>query len=267
MNGGEALRGIRERLGLTLRDVERASQRLAEKYGNPEYSLAISRVSDIETKGVLPTLFRLYSFAVIYRCDVCELLAAYGINSGNTLEDAAGLDIPRTHKSDPSLTLQDVRVPVGIDPAFDQKSTANVGRMIMRWGAVPYAMLSRFESAEYTYGYIGSEDFTMYPLLLPGTFVQVDEQKRKIVDRQWRSEYERPIYFLETREGYVCCWCERDAHRITLISHPLSPVKNRVLSFERDVDVVGQVVAVAMRLDQWKPVSDATQPRALEEPS
>ena len=121
MNGGEALRGIRERLGLTLRDVERASQRLAEKYGNPEYTLAISRVSDIETKGVLPTLFRLYSFAVIYRCDVRELLAAYGINLGNTLEDAAGLDIPRTHKSDPSLTLQDVRVPVGIDPAFDSK--------------------------------------------------------------------------------------------------------------------------------------------------
>lgn len=265
MSGGETLRNIRERLGLTLRDVERASQQLAEKYGNSEYLLTISRVSDIETKGVLPTLFRLYSFAAIYRQDIDELLAVYGIRTSNILEDAGVLDIPSTHKSDINRMLKDVRVPVGIDPAFDPRSTANIGRMIMEWGAVPYTLVSQFESAEYTYGYIGTEDFTMYPLLLPGTFIQVDEKKTRVADGPWRAEYERPIYFVETRDGYVCCWCERTGDRITLLSHPLSPVRNRVLRYEQDVDVVGQVVAIAMRLDRWRPLNGGTRPQAPEE--
>lgn len=260
MSGGDNLRAIRERLGLTLRDVEKASQRLSEKYGNSEYLLTISRVSDIETKGVLPTLFRLYSFAVIYRYDLHELLSIYGIAIRNLAGDAAEVEIPRTHKCDPAVSLSDVRVPVRVDPGFDPRSTTNIGRMIMKWGAVPYSMVSQFESTDYTYGYIGLKDLTMYPLLLPGTFVQVNIKKTRIAEQPWRSEYERPIYFLETRDGYVCCWCERDGERIILLSHPLSPVKSRAVHFEQDVDVVGQVVAIAMRLEEWAPLTDAQQP-------
>ncbi len=96
--------------------------------------------------------------------------------------------------------------------------------MVEQWGSVPLAYLAKFSGEKYTYGYIGSEDFTMYPLLPPGTFLQVDESRNKVVAGMWRSELERPIYFVETREGYTCCWCSLKGDQIVLQPHPLSPV-------------------------------------------
>jgi len=91
----------------------------------------------------------------------------------------------------------------------------------------------------------------MYPLILPGSFVQVDESRNVITMKVWRSEFERPIYFVETRQGFVCAWCELSASMLTLKSHPMSPVPSRVLRLGSDAEIIGQVVGVAMRLDQW----------------
>ncbi|MGO9689439.1 MAG: hypothetical protein ACLP2X_12975, partial [Syntrophobacteraceae bacterium] len=95
---------------------------------------------------------------------------------------------------------------------------------------------------------IGNEDFTMYPILPPGSFVQVDESRRRVVERQWRSEYERPIYFVETRDGFTCCWCSFRLNSLVLQPHPLSPVQVRVLKHPQEAEVIGQVVGVAMRI-------------------
>ncbi len=67
---GLNLRGLRERLGLTMREVESASVRIAERHGNDEFTVSPSRLSDIETKGLVPSIFRLYSLAIIYRSDL-----------------------------------------------------------------------------------------------------------------------------------------------------------------------------------------------------
>jgi hypothetical protein len=110
------------------------------------------------------------------------------------------------------------------------------------------AFLSQLADSKYTYGYVGTEDWTMYPLILPGSFVQIDEARNKVRDEVWRSEYERPIYFVETREGYLCGWCS--LHRETLIvqGHPLSPATVRIFRHPQEAEVVGQVVGVAMQL-------------------
>ena len=47
--------------------------RIAARHGNEEFFLGPSRLSDIETKGVIPNLYRLYSLAIIYRQDVRDL--------------------------------------------------------------------------------------------------------------------------------------------------------------------------------------------------
>ena len=70
---GKSLRTLREKLGLTMRDVENSSQRIADKYRNEEFSIPPSRLSDIETKGILPSIFRLYTLSIIYRRDFREL--------------------------------------------------------------------------------------------------------------------------------------------------------------------------------------------------
>ena len=64
---GQRLRKARERLGLTFRAVADASQKIAEKRGNEEYSIGLSRLSEIENNGALPTIYRLYALSTIYR--------------------------------------------------------------------------------------------------------------------------------------------------------------------------------------------------------
>src|SRR6201986_4701614 len=116
---GKNLRTLREKLGLTMRDVENSSARIAEKYRNEEFSIPPSRLSDIETKGVLPSIFRLYTLAVIYRRDLRELLAWYGVDLSNMAADLGMIAPPRSHVSEALSALSSVQVPIRMDPAFD----------------------------------------------------------------------------------------------------------------------------------------------------
>jgi transcriptional regulator with XRE-family HTH domain len=246
-DAGQLLRSLREQLHLTVRDVEAASSRLATRHRNAEFAISISRLSDIETKGILPSIYKIYTLAVIYRRAFSDLLAWYGIDLTNAPHDAGVLELPHSHLLPPAEGGA-MKVPVRLDPAFDVRKTTNIGRMIQNWGLVPLAHLGALMDSEFTYGYIGSDDLTMYPLLLPGSFVQVDESRDHVEERLWRSEYERPIYFVESREGFICCWCSVKGEKIILQPHPLSPVQPRILRYPQEAEVIGQVVGVAMRL-------------------
>jgi transcriptional regulator with XRE-family HTH domain len=252
--GGHSLRALREQLGLTMRDVESASMRIAQKHKNDEFAMPPSRLSDVETKGVTPSVYRLYSLSIIYRRDFRELLSWFGVDLNQAADDL-DLALPRkSHFSETLANVSTVQVPVRLDPSFDPRQTSNIGRLVEQWGHIPLAYLAQFANCRYTYGYIGSEDFTMYPILPPGTFVQVDESRDAVAAGGWKSEYERPIYFVETRNGHICSWCSLVGDEIILQSHPLSPVPARVLRYPQEADVVGQVVGVAMRLGEWRPV-------------
>jgi hypothetical protein len=223
---------------------------LADKYKNEEYGIPLSRLSDIETKGLIPGLFRMYSLAAIYRLDFHELLSWYGLDLERIAEDSSVAEPRRTHRLDSIIPASSTSIPVKMDPGFDLRKTGNLGRMIEKWGAVPFTKLQELASGEFTYGYVGTEDFTMYPLLLPGSFIQVDESKNEVKDAIWRSEYERPIYFVETRDGYICSWCSVKGDALILQPHPLSPTPVRIMRHPQDAEVIGQVVGIAMRLDE-----------------
>jgi hypothetical protein len=247
-----------------MRDVETASSAVASRHKSDEFAIPPSRLSDIETKGVVPSIFRLYSLSVIYRRDAREILALYGVDLNEVATDLHLSLPPKSHKSEALENVSSLRVPVRMDPSFDPRYTANMGRLIEQWGVVPLTYLAQFSDRRYTYGYIGSEDFTMYPILPPGTFVQVDESKSRVAEGAWRSEYERPIYFIETREGYTCCWCKIQQEGLVLQSHPLSPVPVRVLKYPQEAEVIGQVVGVALRLGEWSTVDALPEPPAHE---
>ena len=246
---GQRLRALREELGLTIRDVEAASERVAARHGNEDFAITPSRLSDIETKGILPNIYRLYSLAVIYRRDLHQLLEWYGIDLSETAADLGLSQPPRSHLSGALDSVTSLQVPVRLDPAFDPRRTANLGRLIERWGLVPMAYLYQFSNTKYIYGYIGGEDLTMYPLLPPGSFVQVDPAVNSLVEGHWRSEYERPIYFLELRDGYTASWCSLKGECLILQPHPLSPAPVRMLKRSYEVEILGRVVGIAMRLE------------------
>lgn len=270
LSPGKKLRELREQIGLTLRDVELSSTALAESRGIEEFIINPSRLSDIETKGVIPSIYRLYVLSVLYRADFTELLRFYGVDLSFTAADFSICSPGKTHRLEIAASRGNVEIPVKLDPGFDIRRSTDLGRMIESWGTVPMQYLQELSKEKYTYAYIGMEDLTMYPLLLPGSFIQVDERRHRVEEKKWRSELERPIYFIETREGHVCCWCSVRRGEIVLQSHPLSPVPARILKHPQEAEVIGQVVGVAMRLDQWyAPAEPAPKPspeEAVDEP-
>ncbi len=206
---GLKLKRARERLNLRYRDVEEASNQIAARHNNDEFVIALSRLSDIENKGTVPTIYRLYSLCTIYRLDVNEVLDWYGVNVATLAADAASIQMQRTHLIGFGANgYGDTQMPLALDPGIDLRRTTFLSRMIQRWGKLPLTLLNSLDMKNYRYAFIGSEDWTMYPLIPPSSLILIDDTHRM-------------------------CYPE-------------------VYSYPTDIDVLGQVVGVAMRLDQGK---------------
>lgn len=252
-DAGQKLKRARERLNLRYRDVEEASLKIAARHRNDEFVLPLSRLADIENKGTIPSIHRIYSLCVIYRLEISEVLEWYGINVAAQAADTATISVDITHligfrASDDGEVL----LPLTLDPGIDLRKTTFLSRMIQRWGRLPLMLLNGFDLKAHRYGYIGMDDWAMYPLIQPGSFVVIDESRRKIAASGWTNEFDRPIYFLEHRNGYGCGWCNLSEDHLVLQTHPASMCNPEVFAYPEEVDVLGQVTGVAMRLDQGR---------------
>jgi transcriptional regulator with XRE-family HTH domain len=248
---GEKLKRIRERLKLTYRDVEKASQQIAERRGSDEFAIALSRLADIENKGTVPTMYRLYTLCAIYRQDLTEVLGWYGVPLDQLASEAlhAGLDETHAIQFKPSGT---VTVPQPPDLEIDPHKTTFLSYLVRNWGRMPLSFLDSLDLREYRYGLIGLEDWSMYPILQPGSLVVIDEGRRKIAGSGWINEFDRPIYFLEHRGGWVCGWCVLSDNRLLVQPHPASHRAPLVFEYPKEIDIIGQVIGVAMLLESRK---------------
>jgi hypothetical protein len=247
---GHRLKKRREELNLRYRDVEEASLQIALRHKNDEFAIALSRLADIENKGTVPSLYRLYSLCAIYRLDMMDVLEWYGIEVSQMAADAARVDVGRTHLIGIHPNGHgEVQLPLSLDPGLDPRRTTYLSRMIQRWGKLPLMLLNGLDLKSHRYAYIGSEDWSMYPLIQPGSLILIDETKRKIVNGGWSNEFERPIYFLEHRDGYVIGWCNLNDNQLVLQPHPASECNPEIYIFPDEIDIVGQVSGIAMRLD------------------
>lgn len=248
----ETLRDLRERLGITTRDVAELSQKIAESEGNPEFQISNAWITQIENTDCVPSVFKLFSLSSIYRLKFTDLLRLYGLDLQKLSFHQIASPLPQTHLT--TLEVYDadrtISFPVRFDRAFDVNNTSLLSRMVELWGEVPIALIQHLDIRNSQYGYIGLEDFTLYPLLRPGSFVQIDSRVRKIQPLRWRTEFDRPIYFVELRDGYACSWCDLLDNQLLLLPHPLSPVSARKFKYGVEAEIVGQVTAVAMRLNE-----------------
>ena len=78
-SAGSRLRQRRQQLGLSIRDVHLASLQIASELRNHHFVISISRLSEIETRGAVPGIHRLHSLGRIYKVELPELLAWYGL--------------------------------------------------------------------------------------------------------------------------------------------------------------------------------------------
>jgi hypothetical protein len=113
-----------------MRDVELASNRIAQRFESEEFAIPPSRLSDIETKGIIPSIFRLYSFAAIYRREYRELLSFYGLELDDISADISFGRPQKSHLSEALSNVGQVRMPTRLDPGFSLQKTTDLGRAI-----------------------------------------------------------------------------------------------------------------------------------------
>ncbi len=254
-DAGQKLKLARERLGLRYRDVEEFSARIADRHKNSEFTIAISRLSDMENRGVVPNIYKLYSLCTIYRLEITDVLLWYGVDVGGLPADVTLMAPDKTHLlslSPEGASLGSgahVQVPLSLDPGVDLRKTTFLSRFIQSWGILPVMLLAGLDLKAHRYGFLGLDDWFMYPLLQPGSLLLIDESKNRIAASGWTNEFDRPIYFLERREGWTCCWCSVEGERLIAVPHPASPCAPQVYSYPSQIEVVGRVVGVANRLD------------------
>lgn len=247
---GERLKELRFRVGITTREVTEKSQQIAEAEGNDEYYISNAWLTQVENTQATPSIYKLYSLSTIYHIKFTELLLLFGVDLQKIGKHQLSMPLKQTHLTNIEIPEgnQNVTLPARFTQELSLGKTSLLSRMVEAWGEVPVSLIQHLNLRHGLYGYVGLEDYTLFPLLRPGTFVQIEPRMRKVQVAKWRTEFDRPIYFVELREGYACSWCELHGNKLVLVPHPLSSCSIRQLLHGTDAEIVGQVTGVAMRI-------------------
>lgn len=95
-------------------------------------------------------------------------------------------------------------------------------RLLTAWADIPLLLMLDIDWEGGPLVIIGLEDYMMWPLLPPGTLLQLDTKARTISVGGW-SEFERPIHLIEHGGRFYCCHAQRKGQMLLLISHAESP--------------------------------------------
>ncbi len=178
----------------------------------------------------------------------------FGINLLDVATEQRLISLPHTHLIGSSIEPpgQTIVLPLELRKNVELARTNLVSRMFEAWGEIPVTLLQQMDLRHCLCGYIGLEDFTLYPLIRPGSFVEIDARQNKVKSGTWQNEFERPIYFVELRSAYVCGWCELDGNQLILIPCPQSRGQVRQVRYPTEADIVGRVTAVTMRIAEME---------------
>jgi transcriptional regulator with XRE-family HTH domain len=236
---GEKLRAIRQQWQLSLREVEKRSLGFAQERGSQSYQVSASWLDRLEREDHELTVNKLIALANIYNIPAEQLLHSIHRDSPQTvLKQRPGPNATMLLADGPIGEQAQYLLPDGpfVDPPDETQLLSLDGGLFQ----TPHRR-----------GIIGVRDRTLEPMIPPGSIVYFDSQQRAISpQKDWTHEFKRPIYFLLTREGYVCGWCELDRKSgwLTLVPHPLSPSTSRRWKYRTEVQNLGRVVAAAVRL-------------------
>jgi transcriptional regulator with XRE-family HTH domain len=237
---GPKLRAFRQECGLSLREVEERSLRIAEDSGRASHRISASWLDRVERDvGEL-------SFAKFM-----ALATVYGIPPTQMLEicsplPAQSLGVERALIPNSTILLTggplDEKARIWIPDAVVRETIPDETLLLPRKDHMP---------SHFRRGIIGHKDKTLDPMIRAGSIMLINTQRRAIAHRrEWTHEFDRPIYFLITRTGYLCGWCELDkkGEWLTLVPHPMSYASAERWRHRKDVEVIGRVAFAQLRL-------------------
>jgi transcriptional regulator with XRE-family HTH domain len=237
---GAQLHAARTRWGLTLREVEERSNLLAQQWGNPSFKISASWLDRVERENRELSAAKLIVLAYVYGLTTDQMLAlCQGPNQSSAqLEQISSPNSTQLLLQGPLEQHARLWLP---DTLVTDQPPEDTLLLPSDQTTLP---------SHYRRGVIGRRDRTMEPMIRPGSIVLIDIQKRAIAGRKdWNNEFDRPIYFLFTRTGYVCGFCEIDKKTewLTLVPHNLSYETNKRWKYRKEIEVVGMVAGVFSR--------------------
>jgi hypothetical protein len=185
----------------------------------------------------------------IYHIHWSNIFTLFGCNLSEFEKDQAMFAPSKTQLApelvEPEETLS-VPLKSRAELRLDQSNL--LSRLVEIWGDIPVRLLRQLDLKNGVYGFVGLGDNRMFPIIRPGSIVQIDQNQRKVVSRGWKDEDDRPIYFVELRGGFLCSWCELSDGYLSAVPHPKSKCEVLRFPYPREADIVGRVIGVTMRL-------------------
>jgi len=252
---GRRLLVIRKQRKLSLRQVEKLTATIANRYGDKSRSISASWLGRIEREAHSIAHKKLES-----------LEEAYGVSHEELTDEAIPEDEAThlLHSHFPDIPAAVLKGLTGFgDPLLPPESWFAYFPLTTLLPPLSIADRSgyspgRKRKAEHVYGILGASDNTLVPFVHPGAVVEIDSSIHKIESgKVFRSIFERPIYFLRSHDGYHCGWCELDIERkwLMLVPSAMNIVPHRKWRYRQEVEVVGIVNRVLTRLGFPKSLS------------
>lgn len=243
---GALVRRARARAGLTLGEASRLSRRISFTLGNQQYAIAESTLSEYEAQDLPPRhLEKVITLCLVYGIGLADFVAASETPSellGNEAIPAHLL--PESHNALADGCQQRL---AGCDDPGDCVP------LLPHPGDLPWflqtalADLSGIQRPSVRDFFLLSGDQPFLPPHTQGSWLAlVNRRKRKPVRLPSRTSWQQPAYLLLLRNGeYQCACCS--AERENLVLYPASDSRRvpEQLRLGRDVEVVGQIVALA----------------------
>jgi hypothetical protein len=123
------------------------------------------------------------------------------------------------------------------DPASAMRS------LLSAWSDVPLPLMLDVDWERGPLVLIGLSDRMMWPLLPPGSLLQLDAKQKTVTNGNW-SEFERPIFLIEYRGRFYCCHAQRRGDTLRLISHQESPDPPAISVHAKEAKVRGQLTPI-----------------------
>lgn len=127
--------------------------------------------------------------------------------------------------------------------AILQDPASAMRRIFSVWSEIPILLMLDIDWDRGPLVLIGLSDRMMWPLLPPGSLLQLNRKVKTVVNGAG-SESSRPIYLIEYKGKFHCCHAERRGETLRLISHRESQEPPAILVPFKEAKVRGQVTPV-----------------------
>src|SRR5579863_5060683 len=190
-DAGERLKSLRVQARMTTRDVEGLSLQVSQSKRNPEYYISHAWLTDIENGKFTPSIYKLYTLSAVYGSRFSDMLGCFGLDLSEVGANQTGINAPVTDllssRSSRIRSEANHAVPASDNSYLQQ--TVVVSPVSAASHRLPLSMLQYLNSKNKLLGFVGLQDFTLYPLIRPGSFVEINPRQNKIRPAPWTNEY------------------------------------------------------------------------------